>query len=200
MPANGKFTRILNNLVASGFVRVTSFYGNKKKESVYQLSDYYTNFYFSFVREKYGKDQHYWSKAIDNPSRRAWSGLVFEQICKDHTDQIKAKLGISGVLTEEYAWSSKGDEDLGIPGAQVDMVIDRRDRVIDLCEMKYSVRSYIIDKSYDEDLRNKIASFRESTGTNKSIQLVLVTTYGVKENKYSGIVGNQVLLDDLFKE
>ena len=66
--------------------------------------------------------------------------------------------------------------------------------------MKYSVRSYIIDKSYDEDLRNKIASFRESTGTNKSIQLVMVTTYGVKENKYSGIVGNQVLLDDLFKE
>ena len=200
MPANGKFTKILNNLVASGFVRVTSFYGNKKKESVYQLSDYYTNFYFSFVREKYGKDQHYWSKAIDNPSRRAWSGLVFEQVCRDHTEQIKAKLGISGVLTGEYAWSSKGDEDLGIPGAQVDMVIDRRDRVIDLCEMKYSVRSYVIDKSYDEDLRNKIESFREGTGTNKSIQLVMVTTYGVKENKYSGIVGNQVLLDDLFKE
>ena len=81
-------------------------------------------------------------------------------MCKDHTDQIKAKLGISGVLTEEYAWSSKGDE----------------------------------------DLRNKIESFRESTGTNKSIQLVMVTTYGVKENKYSGIVGNQVLLDDLFNE
>ena len=81
-------------------------------------------------------------------------------MCRDHTDQIKAKLGIFGVLTEEYAWSAKGDE----------------------------------------DLRNKIESFRESTGTNKSIQLVLVTTYGVKENKYSGIVGNQVLLDDLFKE
>ena len=105
---------------------------------------------------------------------------------------------ISGILTEEYAWSSKGNDELGVPGAQVDMVIDRRDRVIDLCEMKYSVRSYVIDKSYDEELRNKIESFRETTGINKSIQLVMVTTYGVKDNKYSGIIGNQVKIDDLF--
>ena len=107
---------------------------------------------------------------------------------------------ISGILTEEYSWSSKGNEELGVPGAQVDMIIDRRDRVIDLCEMKYSVRSYVIDKSYDEELRNKIESFRETTGINKSIQLVMVTTYGVKDNKYSGIIGNQVKIDDLFIE
>lgn len=200
LPPNGKLTKILNNLSDSGFIRVSLFYGNKKKDIMYQLADYYTNFYFSFLESRYGKDSNYWSKAIDNPSRRVWVGLTFEQLCKDHTEQIKKKLGISGVLSDESVWSTKGDDELGISGAQVDMVIDRRDRVVNLCEMKYSVKEYVIDKSYDEDLRNKIDSFRRSTGTNKAIQLIMVTTYGVKSNKYSGIVGNQVVLDDLFEK
>ena len=78
------------------------------------------------------------------------------------------------------------------------MVIDRRDRVIDLCEIKYSVKEYVIDKSYDEDLRNKMDSFVRSTGTNKAVQLVMISTYGVKDNKYSGLIGKQIVLDDLF--
>ena len=198
LSTNGKLTKILKNLSDSGFIRASSFYGNKKKETVYQLSDYYTSFYFAFVKDKYGIDQKYWSKAIDNPSRRAWAGLTFEQLCKDHIAQIKNKIGISDVLTEESVWSIKSDEDLGFSGAQIEMVIERRDRVINLCEMKYSVREYIIDKSYEEDLRNKVDSFARSTGTNKAIQLVMITTYGVKNNKYSGLIGKQVILNDLF--
>ncbi|MBR0419093.1 MAG: ATP-binding protein [Erysipelotrichaceae bacterium] len=198
LSTNGKLTKILKNLSDSGFIRASLFYGNKKKETVYQLSDYYTSFYFAFVKDKYGVDQNYWSKAIDNPSRRAWAGLTFEQLCKDHIQQIKNKIGISDVLTEESVWSIRGDEDLGISGAQIDMVIDRRDRVINLCEIKYSVKEYVIDKSYDEDLRNKMDSFVRSTGTNKAVQLVMISTYGVKDNKYSGLIGKQIVLDDLF--
>ncbi len=199
MAPNGRLTRILKNLSDSGFIRATSFYGNKKKDTLYQLSDYYTKFYFTFVKDKYGKDQNYWSKAIDNSARRVWAGLTFEQLCKDHTAQIKKKLGISGIITEESVWFTKADEELGIMGAQVDLVIDRGDRVINLCEMKFSVNMFTIDKSYNEELMNKKESFLKKTGTNKAIQLIMVTTYGLKEGKYNGIIGGQIVLDDLFE-
>ena len=94
--ANGKLSKILNNRVDSGFVRASSFYGKKKKETLYQTSDYYTCFYFRFVRDNYGKDEHYWSNALDVLARRAWAGLTFEQVCKDHIAQIK--LNLSGEL------------------------------------------------------------------------------------------------------
>ena len=197
---NGKLTKMLSDLVGSGFVRASSFYGNKKKETVYQMADYYTCFYFRFVRENYGKDVHFWSNALDVPSRRVWAGLTFEQLCKDHIPQIKQKLGISGVLSSEYIWNCKGNEELGITGAQVDLLIERRDRIINLCEIKFSLNEYAIDKDYDLKLRNKIETFRRCTATRSGIQLTMITTYGVKNNKYRSIVGSQVTLEDLFRE
>ena len=198
--ANGDLTEIIDNLVSSGFVRVSNFYKKKKKDALYQLADYYTAFYFRYIKDNYGKDEHYWSNAIDNPSRRAWEGLTFEQVCKDHIKQIKQKLGISGVLTEESVWYTRGDEDLGIDGAQIDLVLERRDRVINLCEMKYSMNEYVIDKAYDSILRNKIEAFRRMTGSKHSLQMTMITTYGVKQNKYSNLIQSQVTLDDLFRE
>ena len=102
------------------------------------------------------------------------------------------------MLSEQSTWSTKGDPDLGIPGAQIDLLIDRRDRVINVCEIKYSINEYIIDKEYDLTLRNKVDSFRRVTGSKKTIQLTMITTYGVKKGKYSGIVQKEILLDDLF--
>lgn len=93
---------------------------------------------------------------VDIPAKNAWAGFTFEQVCKDHTLQIKKKLGISGVLTEESAWFCTEDDDKGIGGAQIDLLIDRRDRVVSICEMKYSINEFLIDKSYDMNLRNKI--------------------------------------------
>ena len=203
IPSNGALTKILNNLVDSGFVRQSSFYGRKKKDILYQLADYYSAFYFHFIKENYGVDEQFWSNSIDNPSRRAWTGLVFEQLCKDHIKQIKNKLGISGVLSEESIWYSKGGENENgtiQQGAQIDLLIDRRDRVVNLCEMKFSTDEYEIDKTYDKILRNKVNRFRIITSCRKSIQLTMVTTYGVKKNKYSNLIGNQVLLYDLFHD
>ena len=105
------------------------------------MSDY--NFYFHFLKDKKRTDEHFWSNSIDLPSRRVWSGFTFEQVCKDHVTQIRKSLGISGVLSEISSWSTKGDKELGISGAQIDMLIDRRDRVITLFEMKFSVNDYI---------------------------------------------------------
>ncbi|MCF0115215.1 MAG: ATP-binding protein [Erysipelotrichaceae bacterium] len=196
----GDISKVLNNLVLSGFVVVCDYYGRKKKESLYQLSDYYTMFFFKYIRNHCGKDEHFWSNSIDNASRRAWEGLTFERLCKDHVKQIKYKLGISGVLSEESSWFVKSDVDKGITGAQIDLLIDRRDHVVSLCEMKYAMSEYDIDKEYDANLRNKITTFSKVTNCKKTIQLVMVTTYGVKRNKYSGLVGTQVVLDDLFHE
>lgn len=200
IPATGTLTKIVDNLVSSGFIRVSRFYHQKKKKALYQLADYYTAFYFRFIRDNYGKDEHYWSNTVDNPSRRAWSGLAFEQLCKDHIAQIKHRLGISGVLTEESVWYTQGDPEEGIPGAQIDLVMERRDRVVNLCEMKFSVNEFVIDKAYDRSLRNKLEAFRRLAEGRQSLQITMVTTYGVRRNKYSSLVQSQVVLDDLFHE
>ena len=196
--SGGDLSTILNNLILSGFVRATGFYEKKKKEAVYQLADYYTLFYFKYIRNNYGKDEHYWMNATENPTRRTWSGYAFEQVCMDHISQIKYKLQIGGVLSKEYAWSISADEEKGITGAQIDLLIDRRDHVVSICEMKYSVNKFGIDKGYDEDLRNKIDSFVRATDCKKTVQLVMVTTYGLKPSKYNGLVNAEVELDDLF--
>ena len=198
IPVNGCLTKKLSNLVDAGFVRASSFYNQKKRDIQYQLSDYYTLFYFRFVKDHYGQDEHYWSNAVDLPSRRVWAGLTFEQLCRDHSAQIKQQLGIAGVLSEESVWFSRCNEEGSSRGAQIDLVIDRRDHTTTLCEMKYSVNVFEIDKDYEIILRNKIDAFRRETGTKKSLQLALITTFGVKKNKYSNIVARQVVLDDLF--
>lgn len=201
MPINGKIGTILKNLETNGFVRPYRFFGKKKQETVYQLSDFYSMFYFTYIKENYGKDSHFWTNSLDNPSRLAWSGYTFEQLCKSHLEQIKKRLGISGVLCETSSWFSKGEEnDGGVKkrGAQIDLLIDRRDRTVNICEMKFSLSEYAIDAHYEESLRNKIETFRRETATRKSLQMTMITTYGVKKNKYSNRVQNEVVLDDLF--
>ena len=199
LPANGALSKMLDNLESSGFIRVTNFYGKKKKDALYQLSDYYTAFYYRYIKNNYGKDEHYWSNAIDNPARRSWAGLTFEQLCKDHILQIKHKLGISGILSEESVWYTHGDEEPGTQGTQIDLLIERRDRVINICEIKFSINEFVIDKNYDMVLRNKLDTFRRMTNCKKSVQTTMITTYGVKQGKYSGIIQSQITLDDLFR-
>ena len=200
LPANGALSKMLNDLADSGFVRKYNFYGRKSKDMLYQLSDYYTLFYYRFIKSGFGKDEHFWSNTLENPARYAWAGLTFEQLCKDHIPQIKRKLGISGVLSEESSWSaSPQDGKDAAGGAQIDLLIDRRDQVVNLCEIKFSMNEFQIDKEYDQKLRNKISAFRQTTNCRKTIQLTLITTYGVQQNKYSGIVSNEVRLDDLFQ-
>lgn len=190
---NGTLTKALTDLEYSGFIRINRIYGMRQK--LYQLCDYYSLFYFKFLKDNYGKDEHFWSNSFDNPARRAWAGFTFEQVCMDHLNQIKKKLGISGVLSNASVWhSSDADND----GAQIDLLIERRDRVINICEIKFSTSEFIIDKAYDLNLRNKINAFQRETKTRDTLQLTFITTYGVKKNKYSNIIQNQVTMEDLF--
>ncbi len=197
LQSNGVLSGMLANLEKSGFIRINDMYGMKKREKTYQLSDYYSLFYFRFIRDNYGKNEHFWSNTTDNPARNAWMGLTYEQVCKDHMEQIKKKLGILGVYSEVSSWNSQGNADE--KGAQIDLLIDRRDRVINICEIKHSIQQYEIRKEDDENLRNKIAVFRNKTKTTKTLVLTMVTTFGVKKNKYSNSFGKEVVLDDLFE-
>lgn len=194
MANNGRITQMLEDMEYSGFVRINDQYGLKGKR--YQLSDYYSLFYFHFIKGNYGRDEHFWSDMLDNPSRRAWAGLTFEQVCKDHIPQIKKSLGISGVLSENSVWTSRGDD--SHDGTQIDLLIKRRDRVTNICEIKFSTGKFVIDKKYDMALRNRITVFQSETRTKDTLQLTFITTYGVKKNMYAGIVQNEVTMDDLF--
>ena len=198
VPENGDLTEMLKNLINSDFVRAYSFFGKKKGETLYQLSDYYSWFYFKFIKDYHGRDEHFWSHSYSSPAKRAWAGFTFEQLCKDHIAQIKQKLGISGVLAEESSWFVKGSENQD--GAQIDLLIDRNDHVINLCEIKFSSDEFTIDKDYDRVLRNKVAAFIDITKTKKTIQTTMITVFGVKDNKYSNYINTQVRLDDLFAQ
>ncbi len=186
-------------MITAGFVRINRFYGKKAKDTRYQLSDHYSLFYFRLMNDTPGEYPHDWHHCADRPARRAWSELAFESLCLEHLPQIKQKLGISGVSSEESVWSSPGNEELEISAAQVDLLIERRDRIICLCEIKYSAEAFVIDRAIDLALRNKISALKTQTKTKKFVQLILLTTHGVKKNLYSGIAQNQVTLDDLFR-
>ena len=198
LPQNGTLTNMLSNLTDSGFVRVNETFGHKKREKTYQLSDYFTAFYLRFVRDNAGKDEHLWSHTNDNPARQVWEGLTFEQVCKDHISQIKQRLGISGVMTETSSWYKQGNESK--QGAQIDLLIDRKDGTINLCEIKFSRGIFEIKKEDDASLKNKVTVFRNETGTNKTIQVTMITTNGIKANKYSNFVGKTIVIDDLFEK
>ena len=140
-------------------------------------------------------DKNHWLKIIDNPKHRAWSGYAFEQVCLAHISEIKKALGISGIETETSSWKSTQSKN----GAQIDLVIDRRDGVINICEMKFSINPFIIDKKYDSELRNKVGAFKAETQTRKAVFLTMITTFGLQSNKYSGNVQNDLKMDILFE-
>ncbi len=191
----GGLTRLLDELEESGFIRRYIPFGKKSRNSLYQLCDFFSLFHIKFIRGKKSFDKNYWLKMIDSPSHRTWSGYAFEQVCLAHLPQIKKALGISGVETETSSWKSM----LSSNGAQIDLVIDRRDGVINICEMKFSISPFRIDKKYDAELRNKIGAFKSETQTRKSVFLTMVTTFGLQLNTYSGNVQNDLKMDLLFE-
>ncbi|MEM8523862.1 MAG: ATP-binding protein [Bacteroidota bacterium] len=187
----GGMSRILKELEESNFIRSYKSFGKKKYERLYQLVDLYSLFYLRFIRNAEEEDEEFWLNHLETPTFFAWGGYAFEMVCLHHIPQIKRALGISGVQTSTSGWQSKE--------AQIDLVLDRKDQVINLCEMKFSLHPFAIDKKYAENLRNKMGNFREATQTNKALFLTFISTYGVKKNKYSGMVRNDLKMDILFE-
>lgn len=194
--ATGKLSETLETLEASGFIRSYRSYGAKKKNMIYQLTDPFTLFHFRFL-ETPPSDEHFWSATLASPAQAAWKGLAFERLCLLHLPQIKKALGIGSVHVEAYGWTFRGDATYP-NGAQIDLVLDRADNIINICEMKYSSNVFAIDKAYDKSLSNKIATFSGVTNTKKAIHLTFLTANGLMHNQYANRIQSEVSLSDLF--
>ena len=192
-------TRCLEELCACGFLRRYSMIGRIKKDAIYQLIDPFTAFHFRFLRDRVGTDEHFWTLLHETPEVNTWRGLAFERLCLWHLPQLRAALGISGVLTDAYSWRGKKTDD-GDKPVQIDLLLDRRDGIINLCEMKYTASPYELDAGEVARLAERAGQFVRQTGTRKAVSTVLVSASGIKRNKYAGNIQSVVTLEDLFRE
>lgn len=192
---NGHLSEYLQNLIKCDFIRYYFVKTKKvrKTNGLYQLTDFFTIFHNTFLTRPIN-DEHYWSHNLQTPLMNTWLGLAFERVCMAHIPQIKRCLGIDRIGTEYYSWRSKTSEN----GSQIDLLIERADRIINLCEIKYSTTPYSIDKSEEMKLRIRQSDFAEETGTKYAIFPTMITTYGIRKNAYSGYIQAEVTLDDLF--
>lgn len=197
--SGGRLTRTLDELEESGFILRTSRFGHDVKDVTYRLGDEYSLFYLRWVDGYRSRARNVWTTKRGTPPWRAWSGYAFEGICLKHATQIKRALGIEAVETQESAWTHRPRE-AGERGAQIDLLIDRKDAAVNLCEMKFTEGPFVVDKRYAEDLRRKKAVFRSVTGTRKSLFITLVTTFGVSDNKHArAVVDTAIEMDALFQ-
>ena len=197
--SGGDVSKYLEELEECGFIRCYHVIGARKRGSLYQLIDNFSLFHMQFADARDSEVDNYWTACVPEGTKYAWRGLAFERLCLGHIRQIKAKLGISGVAVEVYAWRREGSrpED---PGVQIDLLLDRKDGIINLCEMKYTDGEYVLDQEAVARLFNRREVFRRFCGIKKSIHLTLITSNGLCHNKYSGNIQSELTLADLFSE
>ena len=197
--SGGTLSKLLEALVVSDFVTRYQYFGKSKREIYYKLTDFYSLFYIRFAEKQRKTNTEYWQNNQLTPSVTAWRGLAFEDVCLVHIPQIRQALGIQGVQAEFSPWHYIGDGDKK-KGAQIDLLINRSDRIVNICEMKFCVNTYRIDKAADANIRNKIQAVLDTVRGRRAIHPVIVTTYGLAQNEYSSRVQNVITMDDLFKE
>ena len=196
---NARFTKMLDELEYCRFIRKYQDYGNKSRQTTYQLIDSFVHFYYSIIAKNPYQDEHFWSHSILSPAYHAWSGFAFEILCLNHIRQIKSALGISGIQSQVYSWRAPKDMvAVNNKGAQIDLLIDRADNCINVCEIKFAMDKYIISKAYEETLRNKLYLFSQNIGKRKTLRMTMITTYGVLQNQHSHILQNEITLEQLF--
>lgn len=185
-------TKALKELCECGFIRKYNNFKHQVNNAYYQIIDPFTLYCLAFPdKRKFSS----WLMYLGTPGYYAWSGLAFETVCLNHIVQIKTALGISGVDSSEYAWRST----VSTPGAQVDLIIDRADNVINIAEIKYTTGAYSIDALYANNLRNKIETFRRETKTTKAVHLTFISANGLARNSHSGVVTNEITAEELFQ-
>ena len=194
--SGGGLTTTLEELELCGFIKSYFAYNKKNKDKLFRVTDPFVLFYYSFIKNHNNSDSDFWLNQIASAKYRNWTGHAFESVCLSHISQIKAKLGIAAVSTNIANWHSKNAEN----GAEIDLLLDRRDHIINICEIKYAENEFTIDKAYSNILRNKKAAFIEETKSRKAIHLTMITTYGAKHNEYFGNIQSEVTMSDLFEK
>ena len=186
----GGLTTVLTNLEKCGFIASFAQFNRAASKSVYRLVDHYTLFYLKFIESDKSKDKQYWTHSIGLPKLNSWQGLTFETVCLSHTDQIKQALHIDGIATEISTWN--------MPDAQIDLLIKRADRLINVCEIKFSTDKYNITPDYAERVRQRMAAFREASHTRYGLIGTFITTYGVGTGSGSSVCQAELTIDALF--
>jgi AAA+ ATPase superfamily predicted ATPase len=196
LDSGGNFTKALDELQKSGFITAYTPFGHINKDKKYKLTDLFTLFYLKYVGNN--KQANQWKKIINTASWTSWSGFAFENLCMNHIHQIEKALKIDGINTNVSSWHHAGNSEMH--GAQIDLLIDRDDKIINLCELKYYNNKLILNKDMVQKMRNKMASFQYFTGTTKSIFPTIITPYGLHQNQYANeLIQSVVKLENLFE-
>jgi uncharacterized protein len=193
----GNITNVLNELVESGFIQRTFPYGKKEKDSLYRLSDPFSLFYYKFMHSQKPYDKGQWIGRQATSGYLSWCGYAFENICFNHLNQIKNALQIGAVQSTASSWRQPGTSSEA--GAQIDLLLDRADQCINICEIKFSTQPFLIDKKYARELEQKLAAFRQITGSRKTLFLTFITTYGLSDTIYKEQLADvEITMDALF--
>jgi uncharacterized protein len=190
--SGGSLTKILADLEISGFITSTLHFSNVKKEKLYRLTDEFSLFYLKFMDNK---NTSSWNLISKTQPFKAWLGYAFENFCFKHISKIKNELGISGIITEQYSYNIKSTEKNS--GGQIDLIIDRNDQCINVCEIKYYEKPFTITKQYETLLEKRVQNFKWETNSNKTVFLTFITKAGLK-NK-SAMVDNEILLSAFYR-
>ncbi len=192
LASGGTLTKILEELEISGFITSTSPFSNIKKEKLYRLTDEFSLFYLKFMAKKNGGN---WNLITKTQPFKLWLGYAFENFCFKHIDKIKQHLGIAGIISNQYSHNIKSTAINS--GGQIDLIIDRNDQCINLCEIKFYDKPFVINKQYESLLNQRVQNFKWETGTKKTVFLTFITKWGVKNNNH--LIDNEVLLNHFYR-
>lgn len=193
----GRLSRILNALILSDFVVKYVPFGYGKRDEHYKLVDPFCMFYLHFMNTQKKKNEKYWQQNVSANVLNIWRGFAFENVCFNHIEQIKHALGISGVISDNSAWSKRAEQ---TEGTQIDLLISRKDNVLNMCEIKFYSDEFKVDKDYYKVILGRQTILEENVSKKVAIRSTLITTFGLKNNEYSGAFTNVITLDDLFRD
>ncbi|MDF1797284.1 MAG: ATP-binding protein [Coxiellaceae bacterium] len=202
----GRSVEKLKELEDTGFVVSFIPHFHKKRGVYYRVIDEYCLFYLRWIEpiktnlQQFSLDSGYWGSEQATPAWISWSGYAFESVCYKHVTQIRKKLQLRpNAVASTWRYQSKPNTDE--KGAQIDLLFDRSDKSITLCEIKYSDKPFVINKDYAKNIASKRDVFVKRTKTQKQVFIALIASSGLKGNLYSDdIIDGTVVLDDLFKD
>ncbi len=193
--SSGTLSDALNALISSDFIEKYTSFGEKRNKELYKLTDPFCNFYLAFIENKEKLDENFFANNLANQNIVTWRGIAFENVCFNHIKEIKKSLEILGISSQESPYSVIGENN---EGTQIDMLIIRKDDIINMCEINFYNSDVLVDKAMDKKIRNRITLLEKKVARKYAIRPTLITIFGLIDNEYSSIFSNVITLDDLF--
>ena len=198
VPDGGKTKRLLEELEFSGFIKSFYAFGKRQKGKIYRLIDGYSLFYLRFIERSRQQGTGSWFAINSSSAYETWRGYAFENVGLQHIPQIKKGIGIAAVSTNVSSFYQKGSGD--IPGIQIDLVIDRADRAINLVEFKFYNNTIKLSPAQLQRLQQRARDFQRVTGTKSQVFNTIISPFGISEaSNRGGVVAVSLTVDVLFE-